>query len=154
MHTSALERNTHGLDFVRGIIRKEVGAVPIAETLRFEVIDAQPGRVWLNGAPDSNCYNLIGTIHGGWVAAILDTAMGLAVLSQLEPDLAFTTIELKVSYLRAITPATGPVHAEGHVVNAGRRVAFSEAHLVDGNGKALARASSSCLIVPAVRKAA
>jgi uncharacterized protein (TIGR00369 family) len=148
MGTSALDREIAGLDFVRRLASGEIASVPIAETLNFKVTEAEFGRVALLGAPDHRVYNLIGTVHGGWTATILDTAMGLALLSQLEPERTFTTIDIRVNYLRMVTKETGEVRAEGRIVNAGRRVAYCESELHDRAGKLLAHATSSCLIFP------
>lgn len=147
MSTSALDRNIAGLDYVRRLITGEIPTVPIAEVLNMRIVEAQLGRVSLVGSPDQRAYNLIGTVHGGWTATILDTAMGLAVLSQLEPERTFTTIDIRVNYLRGVTRATGDVHAVGRVVNAGRRLAYCESTLCDGAGKLFAHATSSCMIL-------
>lgn len=145
--TSALDREIAGLDYVRRLITGEIASVPIADTLNFRVMEAEHGRVAVAGAPDHRSYNLIGTVHGGWTASILDTAMGLAVLSQLEPERTFTTVDLRVNYLRAVTQATGEVIAEGRVVHAGRRLAYCESSLKDRAGRMLAHATGSCMIL-------
>src|SRR5690348_6790940 len=132
MSTSALDRDIAGLDYVRRLITGEIATVPIAELLNMRIVEAQLGRVSLVGSPDQRSYNRIGSVDGGWPASILGTAMGLAVLSQLEPERTATTIDLRVSYLRGVTRATGDVHAVGRVVNAGRRLAYCESTLSDG----------------------
>ena len=147
MSTAALERQVDGLAFVRRLIAGELGDVPIGELLRFRAAEAEHGRVTVIGAPDRRVYNLIGTVHGGWAAAILDTAMGLAVLSQLPVGRAFTTLDLKVNYLRPVTDVTGEVRAEGRVLNAGKRIALCEGRLTDRDGKLMAHGTSTCLIV-------
>jgi len=99
------------------------------------------------GRPEASALNRIGTIHGGWTAAILDTAMALAALSTLDARHDFTTLDLKLNFLRPIAPGA-EVRAEGQVVHGGRRVALCEGRIVDSAGKLLAHGTSSCLIVP------
>ncbi len=86
-------------------------------------------------------------MHGGWTAAVLDTAMALSNLTLLAADQSFTTLDIRINYLRPITAETGEVVAEGSVINGGRRVAYCEAKLVDGSGKLLAHGTGSCLIL-------
>ena len=147
MSTSALDRATSGLEYLRELVAGRVGGVPIGLTMGFHVTDVAPGEVVLTGSPDARFFNLIGTIHGGWAAAILDTAMALATLSTLDAGHDFTTLDIKVNYLRPIQPGT-EVRAEGRVVHGGRRVALSEARLVDASGKLLAHGTSTCMVIP------
>lgn len=147
MSTAALDRAENGLQFLKRVIAGEVPNVPIGETLGFRAIEVEPGRIVFAGKPDAGSLNLIGTIHGGWTAAILDTAMALAALTTLDARHDFTTLDLKLNFLRPIAPGT-QVRAEGQVVHAGRRVALCEGRVVDSGGKLLAHGTSSCLIVP------
>ena len=89
----------------------------------------------------------MGGVHGGYAATLLDSACGIAVHTMLEPDQGFTTLELKVSYLRGMNERTGPVRAEGRVVNIGRRVAFAEADIRDADGRLMATATSTLLVL-------
>ena len=146
MSTSALDRAVGGLEYLRELVAGKVGAVPIGQTLGFHVTEVSPGEVVLTGSPDARFYNLIGTIHGGWAASILDTAMALATLSTLDRDHTFTTLDIKVNYLRPIAAGTA-VRAEGRVLHGGRRVALSEATLADASGKLLAHATSTCIVL-------
>jgi len=147
MSTSALEREVGGLEYLRRIVAGEMAGVPIGETLGFRAIAVDPGHVVLAGTPDARSYNLIGTVHGGWAASILDTAMALATLATLDAAHDFTTLDIKINYLRPIAPGT-QVRAEGRVLHGGRRVALCEAKLVDAAGKLLAHGTGTCLIVP------
>ena len=142
------EREGAGIDFLRKIISGEYGMVPIGDHLGFRVVDAIPGRVTLAGRPDRRSYNLLENVHGGWTAAILDTAMALSTLSTLDSHHAFTTLDIRINYLRPITEATGEVRAEGQVLQGGRRIAYCEAKLVDPAGKLLAHGTGSCMIIP------
>lgn len=122
---------------------------PIGQTLDFHLVELERGRVVFQGRPTRAAYNPIGTVHGGYVATLLDSACGCAVHSRLDPGQGYTTLELKVAYHRALTDASGPVRAEGAVVNLGRRVAFSEARLLDAEGRLCATATSTLLVFQA-----
>jgi uncharacterized protein (TIGR00369 family) len=137
-----------GLERLQRILSGEVPSLPIGETLGFKLAEAEKGRVVLVGKPDKRSYNLIGTVHGGWAASILDTALALSALSSLEADQAFTTVDIRINYLRPITVETGEVRAEGLVLQSGRRLAYCEAKLTDATGKLLCHGTGSCLILP------
>jgi uncharacterized protein (TIGR00369 family) len=137
-----------GLEYLQRILAGEIPGVPIGDTLGFRLAQAEKGRVVLVGSPDARSYNLIGSVHGGWAAAILDTALALSVLSTLDESQGFTTVDIRINYLRPLTAQTGEVHAEGRVLQAGRRLAYGDARLVDGAGKLLCHGTGSCLIVP------
>lgn len=122
----------------------------MGHALGIRLVEAEAGRVLLAGVASESLYNVIGSVHGGFAATLLDFACGYAVLSTLGPGKGFSTIELKVSYLRALTADTGRVLAEGKLVKGGRRVAFSEAVLRDEAGTVYATANSSLLISDAV----
>ena len=147
MSTSALDRAIPGLDFLQRIVQGEEPGVPIGATLGFRLVAAEPGVVRFEGQPDHRSYNLIGTVHGGWAAAVLDTALALSVLSTLSADQGFTTIDIRINYLRPLTQETGLVLAEGRVLQAGRRLAYSEARLTDAGGKLIAHGTGSCLVI-------
>lgn len=146
MSTGALERTVPGLEFLRRLAAGEGANVPIGETLGFRLTEAQAGRVVLRGQPQRNAYNLIGTVHGGWAASILDTALALSVLTTLDADQTFTTVDIRINYLRPLTVETGAVRAEGRVLQSGRRLAYSEADLTDAAGKLICHATGSCLV--------
>lgn len=119
----------------------------IGVSLDFKLVDVQEGVVTFEGTPGAHAYNPIGSIHGGYAATLLDSACGCAVHSTLSATQTYTTLELKVSYLRAMTKDTGPVRAEGRIINVGRRVAFAEATLKDAKGKVYATATSTLLVI-------
>lgn len=118
----------------------------IGKTMGFTVIEIEEGRVVFGGTPDESVYNPIGTVHGGYAATLLDSAVGCAVHSVLKAGQGYTTLELKVAYHRAMTKHTGPVRAEGRVVQAGRRAAFAEGRLTDAEGRLYATATSTLLV--------
>lgn len=124
------------------------GAMPgIGRTMQFTLVEAEEGRVVFEGAPGLHVYNPIGAVHGGYAAALLDSACGCAVHSRLPAGAGYTTLELKVAYHRAMTVETGLVRAVGTVLSFGRRVAFAEAKLTDASGKLHASATSTLLII-------
>jgi uncharacterized protein (TIGR00369 family) len=140
-------RHEPGLDYLRRILAGESPNVPIGDTLGFRMVEAEKGRVALVGRPDERSYNLIGSVHGGWTASILDSAMALACISLLEAEQSFTTIDIRINYLRPLTVETGEVRAEGAVLQGGRRLSYCEAKLLDGAGKLIAHGTGSCLIL-------
>jgi uncharacterized protein (TIGR00369 family) len=119
----------------------------IGRTLGFNLIEAEEGRVVFRGEPGPHVYNPIGTVHGGYAATLLDSACGCAVHSRLTAEQAYTTLELKVAYHKAMTDQTGPVFAEGRILTMGRRVAFAEATLKDASGRLYASATSTLLVI-------
>ena len=118
----------------------------IGKTLRFRLEAAEEGRAVFAGEPDNEVYNPMGTVHGGYIATLLDSACGCALHSRLAAGQGYTTLELKVAFHKAITAATGTVRAEGTLLSLGRRVAFAEAKLTDDEGRLLASATSTLLI--------
>ena len=151
MTAGVTERTTTGLEYLQRIARGEIAGVPIGDTLGFRLVEVEKGRVVMLGNPDQRSYNLIGTVHGGWAAAILDSALALSTLSTLEADQAFTTVDIRINYLRPLTIETGEVRAEGRVIQGGRRLAYCEAKLTDRAGKVISHGTGSCLILPKQR---
>lgn len=145
---SAAERTGTGLEYLRRIVAGEIAGVPIGDLLGFRAVEVEAGRIVLTGAPDERSYNLIGTVHGGWAAAILDSAMALATLSSLDAKHGFTTLDIRINYLRPMTAATGEVRAEGRVIHGGRRIVLAEAKLADPGGKLLAHGTGTCIVIP------
>jgi uncharacterized protein (TIGR00369 family) len=137
-----------GIDHLDAIRRGELPPPPIAAHFRFQVVDVQPGEVTFTCHPDESAYNPIGLVHGGLVCTLLDSVLGCAVQSTLPAGVGYTSIELKVNYLRPVHGDTGELRARGWVTKPGRRVAFAEGDVRDAAGKILASASGSCLIMP------
>ena len=144
----SFERTGTGLEYLQKILAGEYGWVPIGDLLGFHLHEVERGRVVIVGRPDARSFNLLSTVHGGWTAAILDTAMALSNLSRLDADQSFTTVDIRINYLRPITAATGEVRAEGSVIQGGRKMAYCEAKLLDPAGKLLAHGTGSLLILP------
>lgn len=142
----------NGLQQLQSMRERGIHA-PIGETLGFELVKVEPGRVVFEGHPDKRVYNPLGGVHGGYAATLLDSACGIAVHSRIAAGQGYTTLELKVSYLRGMTDASGPVRAEGRVVSMGRRVAFAEATLTDKDGRVCATATSTLLVFEVAARA-
>jgi len=140
------QKQMSGLAFVQGLVTGTLPLNMIAQTLGYDVTEVEAGRVVVAVEPSEAHLNPYGTVHGGLAATLLDSCMGLAVQSTLEQGFGQTTVEFKVSLLRPITPATGPIRAEGKVLNRGRRIGTAEGRLTDGKGRLLAHATATCLI--------
>jgi uncharacterized protein (TIGR00369 family) len=135
-----------GLEQLQSLMR--AGQMPgIGRTLGFTLVEIDKGFAAFEGAPDDHVYNPIGTVHGGYAASLLDSACGCAVHSMLEVGQAYTTLELKVAYHRAMTSRTGRVRAEGRLLSMGRRTGFAEAKLTDVDGRLYASGTSTLLVL-------
>lgn len=137
-----------GLEFVQGLASGMLPLNMIAQTLGYDVTEAESGRVVVTLVPTEAHLNPSGTVHGGLTATLLDSCMGLAVQTMLEKGTSQTTLEFKISLLRAITPDTGEIRAEGKVLTCGRRVGTAEGRVVDSSGRLLAHGTTTCLIFP------
>jgi uncharacterized protein (TIGR00369 family) len=135
-----------GIEFVRAIFAGKLPSPPIMQTVEPFDCTAEPGVVVLNSVPAFRHYNPIGSVHGGYAAILLDSAMGLAVQSMLPPGMGFTTLEFKVSFIKGMTKDTGPIRTEGRTLNVGRRTAMAEARITDAKGRLLAHATTTCLV--------
>jgi len=142
-----LDPNRTGLENLQAMIDDLGGQAPLHRLLSIRLVEVGHGWSVFQGQPGETHYNPQGTVHGGWISAILDSALGCAVHTQLDAGKGYTTLELKVNMVRAIAASTGVVSARGDVVHLGRRTATSEAKLVDTSGKLLAHASCTCLIL-------
>ena len=131
------QKEMSGLEFVQGLVDGTLPLNTIAETLGYDVTEAVSGRVVVTVEPSGIHLNPAGTVHGGLAATLLDSCMGLA---------GQTTLEVKISLVRPITPETGLIKAEGVVLSRGRRVGTAEGRVTDGNGRLLAHGTTTCLI--------
>lgn len=139
-------RAMSGLDFLRAWFEGRLPSPPIGQALDFAGTEVELGRVVFAGVPDERFYNPIGTVHGGYAATLLDSCMGCAVHSMLEAGQGYTTLEIKINYVRAMTKDTGRVTAEGKVVHMGRQVATAEGWLRDSGGRVLAHGTTTCIV--------
>ena len=141
-------REKNGLAFLGAMLRGEIPGAPIAHLLGFAPIEFGEGRAVFQGTPAMQHYNPLGSVHGGYIATLLDTAVACAVHSTLPAGKGYTTLELKVNFVRAITVKTGLIRAEGKIVSAGKQVGIAEGRIVDTKGNILAFATTTCLIFP------
>jgi uncharacterized protein (TIGR00369 family) len=135
-----------GLAFLEAIRDGELPPPPIANLMGLELTEVAPGLVVFECEPDESAYNPIGTVHGGLMCTLADSVTACAIHSTLEAGLGYTSIDLNVSYLRPVTAASGRLRATGQVTKSGRRVGFASAEIVDGAGRLVASATTSCLI--------
>jgi len=137
-----------GLAWMRAIATGAVPPPPISETLCFRLAAVDEGFARFEGVPDESLENPMGTVHGGVVATLLDSAMGCAVMTTLDDKTAYTTSQLGVHLVRPITAKMASYAAEGRVLHRGSRIATAEARLLDDKGTLLAHATTTCLIFP------
>lgn len=145
-----------GMEFFEAVFAGVLPQPPIGQTLDFVPIHMEPGVAIFQGRPQRHHYNPMGTVHGGWFAAMLDSAVGCAVHSTLAAGKSFTTLELKVNMVRPLSDAVPLVRAEGRLIHTGRQVATAEGRIIDASGKLYAHATTTCLIfdVPTPRDGA
>ncbi len=137
-----------GLELLKDVFEGKLPPPPITQTLGFIGVSVEEGNAIFEGEPDESVYNPIGVVHGGYAMTLLDSAMGCAVHSTLAAGERYTTLEVKTNFVRPITLDTGRVRCEGTVIHRGGTVATAEAKLVvASNGKLLAHATTTCLIV-------
>jgi uncharacterized protein (TIGR00369 family) len=141
-----------GAAFLRAIAERRLPPPPIASLMGFDIEEVGEGRVVFAVEPQEYHYNPIGMVHGGLAATLLDSAMGCAIHSLLPEGRAYTTLELKVNYIRALTRDTGRVRAIGKVIHLGGKVATAEGSVVDGAGKLYAHGTTTCLLSDVSRR--
>lgn len=135
-----------GLDFLRGIVEGTLPAPPITETLGFTLAEVTPGFALFTMTPAFKHYNPIGIVHGGVAATLLDSCMSCAIQTNFAVGTGYTTLEIKINYVRAITQDTGPIRAEGRSLYVGRRSATAEGKIIDAKGTLLAHGTTTCLV--------
>ena len=135
-----------GLDFVRGIFEGRLPEPPIMQTIKPFDCTGEEGSVVMHSVPDLQHYNPIGSVHGGYAATLLDSAMGLAVHTLCPQGTGYTTLEFKVSFIKGMSKDTGIVRTEGRTLSFGRRAATAEARILDSKGRLLAHATTTCLV--------
>ena len=144
--TARRVRAMSGLDSLHAMIAGEIPPPPIVKLLGITLATAEPGLVTMTLPLAEFHYNPIGSVHGGIAATLLDSVMGCAVQTTLPHGRVYTTLELKISYLRPMTVANGTITAEGRVISAGRKAAFAEGKIFDPTGKLLATGSTTCAV--------
>jgi uncharacterized protein (TIGR00369 family) len=145
--TAAIGATLSGRQFLEGIRDGDIPAPPIAKLMDFSIEEVGEGRVVFGCVPDESHYNPIGMVHGGLVCTLADTVLGCSVHSLLEAGVAYTSIDLNVSYLRPVYADGSKLRAIGTVTKMGRRVAFATAEILDAKDRVVATASGSVLIM-------
>jgi uncharacterized protein (TIGR00369 family) len=147
--TAAIQtgKTMSGIQYLKALQSGELPPPPIAVLIGMEIAEVSEGRVVFTAEPAEYHYNPLGTVHGGIAATLLDSAMGCAVQSVLPFGTGYTTLELKVNYLRPMTSTTGVVYCEGKVLHVGGRIATAEGRLTDASGKLYAHGTTTCILM-------
>lgn len=135
-----------GMEIFEAIFAGDLPPPPMGQTLDFVPITMTPGLAVFQGRPQRRHYNPLGTVHGGWFATLLDSAVGCAIHTTLPAGRAYTTLELKINLVRALTDAVPLVRTEGRIIHVGRQTGTAEGRLVGPDGKLYAHATTTCLI--------
>jgi uncharacterized protein (TIGR00369 family) len=138
-----------GLSFMRGLLSKQLPAPPFAETSDIWPIEVEHGRIVFEATPSERFLNPLGSVHGGWISTLLDSAMGSAVHTTLKPGHGYTTVDMTVSFVRAVLPANGKLRCQGKIIHSGGRIATAEGRVTDAAGKLIAHGTETCLILKA-----
>lgn len=144
---AAAGRDLSGLEFLQKIVSGELSPPPLAALMNFDLVELREGYAVFAVNPAEYHYNPIGLVHGGVAATLLDSAMGCAVHSTLPAGAAYTTLEIKVNFVRAMTAETGRVRCEAKLIHLGGRTATAEGRIVDEAGKLYAHGTTTCLIL-------
>jgi uncharacterized protein (TIGR00369 family) len=145
--TAAIAQDMSGLAFFQAWLAGSIPAPPIAALMNFDLTEVADGRVVFAMQPSEYHFNPIGSVHGGVTATILDSAMACAIHSKLPQGTAYTTLEIKVNYIRPIIIETGRLTCVGEVIHMGRRMATAEGKLYDAAGKLYAHATTTCMVL-------
>jgi uncharacterized protein (TIGR00369 family) len=138
-----------GLDFLKRLADGSLPAPPFAGETDIWIVEAERGRVLFQATPSKRFYNPLGTVHGGWISTLLDSAMGCAVHSLLGAGQAYTTVDMTVSFVRPVFEKTGKLTCEGKIIHAGGRIATAEGRVWDEVGTLIAHGSETCLVMTA-----
>ena len=144
--SSAMVAGKTGLEIMLAMLAGELPYPHIAETLDFALVQVGPGTAVFQGTPQLKHYNPLGSVHGGWYATLLDSAVGCAVHTMMPAGRGYTTAELSVNIVRAASVKSGPLRAIGSVIHCGRQLATAEGRIVGPDGKLYAHATTTCLV--------
>lgn len=136
-----------GIDFLEGLRDRRQPAPPFAVETDIWIAEVESGRVVFEAMPSRRFYNPLGTVHGGWISTLLDSAMGCAVHSVLKAGQAYTTVDMTVSFVRPVLEKTGKLRCEGKVIHAGNRIATAEGRVWDEAGTLIAHGSETCMVM-------
>jgi uncharacterized protein (TIGR00369 family) len=137
-----------GLQIMQAMLAGELPYPHIADTMDFGLVEVHHGKAVFQGTPQLKHYNPLGSVHGGWYATLLDSALGCAVHTTMPAGMAYTTAELSVNIVRAASARSGPLRAIGQVLHSGRQLATAEARIVGPDGKLYAHGTTTCLVFP------
>ena len=143
---SAAATTLSGREFLEAVIAGALPPPPIAELMNSRLVSVDDGRAVFRCTPDESTYNPLGLVHGGLLCTLLDSAAGCAVHTKLPRGAAYSSIEIKVSFLKPLRAGAGQIEAHGHALRVGRRVAFAEAHAQTKDGELVGHATSSLAI--------
>jgi uncharacterized protein (TIGR00369 family) len=146
--SAAAAARISGLEFLQSISAGTLARPPALDTLAIDPVEVQQGRAVFEMTPAEWHYNPIGGVHGGVLATLADTALGCSVHSRLPAGTGYSTLEVKVNFVRPVTTATGRIRCVAQVLSFGRRAATAEARITDSNGKLYAHATTTCLLFP------
>ncbi len=138
-----------GQDFLEGILNQKHPAPPFAQTANIWITEVESGRVVFEAEPSERFYNPMGTVHGGWISTLLDSAMGCAAHTLMKPGQAYTTVDMSISFVRPVFEKTGKVRCEGKVIHGGGRIVTAEGRLWDAAGTLLAHGTETCIVLAA-----
>ena len=136
-----------GLEFLRKLVDRSLPAPPFAEASDIWISEVEAGRAVFEGRPSLRFYNPLGTVHGGWISTLLDSAMGCAVHTVLRAGQVYTTVDMNVSFVRPVFEKTGVLRCEGKIIHAGARIATSEGRVWDKAGTLIAHGTETCAIM-------
>ncbi|HQU82733.1 MAG TPA: PaaI family thioesterase [Pyrinomonadaceae bacterium] len=139
-------KNEKPIEIFKKMVARDLPAPPIGESFDFLLTEIEPGRAVFEGKPHGKFYNPLGTIHGGFICTLLDSAMACAIHATLDVGKGSTSVEIKVNFVRPIFEKTGALKAVGEVVNVGRQIASSEGKLIGADGKLYAHGTTTCFI--------
>jgi uncharacterized protein (TIGR00369 family) len=139
-------KSVSGLEFLRRIADGRLPTPPIAALLGFRLAEVSEGYARFEMTPEFRHYNPIGVVHGGLAATLLDSCMGCAVQTHLPAGTGYTTLEIKINFVRALTDQTGPIRAEARTLHVGRRASTAEGKLIDAKGTLYAHGTTTCMI--------
>ncbi len=143
----ASARELSGIEYLQRMLAGECAAAPISRLLGFRLTDVSNGHAEFECTPGEQHYNPIGVVHGGLAMTLLDSAMGCSIHSLLPKGAGYTTLEVKVNLVRAVTQQTGLVRAIGRVIHQGRSTVTAEGRLEDSAGKLYAHGTTTCIIL-------
>jgi uncharacterized protein (TIGR00369 family) len=144
--TPKARRAMSGLEYMRKLMTGELPPSAMARLIDFKLVEVSEGRAVLTIIPDERYYNGVGIVHGGLAATLLDSALGCAINTMMPAGKIFTTLEMKINYVRPMRRETGQVRCEGKVIHVGSRVATADGRIIDASGKLYAHGTATCML--------